>query len=180
MEGGRGGTGSKRGAGDHPAPGIPLPAGSCCPRDASIWMRTCGRGQDPHSRATGRMQATRGSPRRAGAAAGTGGREELSARGVVKESLYSWRVFRGEARSVGRCHPAPVKALRQRCHSPEAFGLSRSNSNSRSEPPGAGSRRGNAYTLPEGCPERQPRRDSATISASDGFSRPFPHVCLLR
>lgn len=119
---------------------------------------------------TAGTQGTRGGGR-AGAAAGSGGRESSLPAGNEGVALLGacW----GETQSVGRCHPAPDKARHRRCHSPGAFGLSHSDSNSHPEPR---RRQDNAYILPEGCPDRQPRGDSGTIPASDGFSRPFPHA----
>lgn len=179
MEGGRQGRygKQKRGRGPphrpHPTPDRQLLPAGRMHMDVDIWTRAgsaprCHRGtqvtREAHGRRAGRSGRWEGE------------KEELSAlRGVTKGSLYSGHVRWGKAQYVGRCHPVPDKALHQRCHSPEAFGLSHSDSNSQSEFPAQAAWK-EMPNPARGMPKPAATRDGATISASDGFSRPFPHV----
>lgn len=89
----------------------------------------------------------------------------------MKGSLYSGRARWGEAQPVGLCHPAPDKALHQRCHSPEAFGLSHSDSESHPEPPAQAA----GKAMPAPC--HRMARATATRGQRDHFSerRLLPH-----
>lgn len=75
-----------------------------------------------------------------------------------------------------RTPPSPglPQVLHQRRDSPEAFGLFDPGSNSHPEPPAEAAGEAMPAPRPEGCPDRQPRRDSPTVSASADLSHPFP------